>query len=159
MKTQCSQKSKLIKKIFKRGKFGQSHMEQAMWRQRQRLKWCFYKPSKAKSCQLSPGASKGKEGVFLRSIDSMQGPVGLLGTRPLCVPHFFDYRKQPSFNLYSLPWVPVGSFKQLLIRERRGWETSEKQSKEASGQGLVSPSKDAQDNIFADTGTPSRWRS
>ena len=25
--------------------------------------------------------------------DAEQGPVGLLGTKPFCVPHFFDYRK------------------------------------------------------------------
>ena len=35
--------------------------------------------------------------------DTLQGPVGLLGTRTFCVPHFFDYRKQPSFTLHDLP--------------------------------------------------------
>jgi len=53
--------------------------------------------------------------------DTVQGTVGLLSTR-LCVPHFFDYRKQPSFSPHDLPGVPMGRFKQLLIRERRGWE-------------------------------------
>ena len=24
----------------------------------------------------------------------------------LCVPHFLDYKKQPSFSLHDLPWVP-----------------------------------------------------
>lgn len=47
-------------------------------------------------------------------------PVGFLGTKPFCVPHFFDYRKQPSFILHHLPWVPVGRFKQLLIRKGMG---------------------------------------
>ena len=47
----------------------------------------------------------------------MQGPVGLLGTRPFCVPLFFDYKKQPPFSLRDLPRVPIGRFKQLLIRE------------------------------------------
>ena len=42
------------------------------------------------------------------------------GHRSFCVPHFFDYRKQPSFCLL---WVPMGRFKQLLIREGRGCET------------------------------------
>ena len=44
--------------------------------------------------------------------------MGLLSTT-FYVPHFFDYRKQPSFSLYDLPWVPVGRFMQLLIREGR----------------------------------------
>ena len=35
--------------------------------------------------------------------DTEQGPVGLLNTKPFCVPHFFGYRKQPSFSLYDLP--------------------------------------------------------
>lgn len=25
--------------------------------------------------------------------NTKQGPVGLLGTKPFCVPHFFDYRE------------------------------------------------------------------
>ena len=84
-----------------------------------------------------------------------QGPVGLLGTRPFCVPHFFDYRKQASFSLHDLPWVPylpiwMGRFKQLLIREGRWWETREKytQSRAALGQVPVSPSLDTHNNIF-----------
>ena len=48
----------------------------------------------------------------------------------LCGPHFCDDRKQPSFSLQDLPWVPVGRFKQLLIREGRGCKAREKQSKE-----------------------------
>ena len=45
--------------------------------------------------------------------------MGLLGTRPFCVPLFFDYKKQPPFSLHDLPRVPIGRFKQLLIREER----------------------------------------
>ena len=45
--------------------------------------------------------------------------MGLLGTRPFCVPLFFDYKKQPPFSLRDLPRVPIGRFKQLLIREQR----------------------------------------
>ena len=59
-----------------------------------------------------------------------QGPVGLLGTRPFCVPHFFDYGKQPSFSLRDLPWVPMGRFKHLLIREGRWCQTREKHNQE-----------------------------
>ena len=64
--------------------------------------------------------------------DAEQGPVGLLGTKSLCVPHFFDYRKPPSFSLHYLPSVPMGRLKQLLIREGRGYEIRGKQSKEES---------------------------
>ena len=53
------------------------------------------------------------------------GPCGAPGQKALCVPCFLDYRKQPSFSLPDLPWVPMGGFKQLLIREGRGWETTD----------------------------------
>ena len=35
--------------------------------------------------------------------DILQGPVGLLGRRPFCVPLLFDYRKQPSISLHDVP--------------------------------------------------------
>ena len=35
----------------------------------------------------------------------MQGPEEHLGTEPFCVPHFFDYGKQPSFSLHNLALV------------------------------------------------------
>ena len=65
--------------------------------------------------------------------------MGLLDRKALCVPHFFDFRRQPSFSPHPLPWVPVGRFKHLLIREGRGFETREKQSRAALGQGALSP--------------------
>ena len=71
--------------------------------------------------------------------DTMRGPVGLLGTKTFCVPHFSDYGKQPSFSLHDLPWVPVGRVKQLLTREGRGCKTREKQSRPALEQGPVAP--------------------
>ena len=95
----------------------------------------------------------------LPEIDTEQGPVVFLGTKPFCVPHFFDYRKQPSFSLHHLPWVPMGRSKQVLIREGRGCETREKQSRAALGQGPVSPSTihtTISLSYFADTETPSR---
>ena len=49
----------------------------------------------------------------------MQDPVGILSTRPFCVPLFFDYKKQPPFSLRDLPRVPIGRFKQLLMGEER----------------------------------------
>ena len=65
-------------------------------------------------------------------LGTVQGPVGLPGTRSFCVLHFFDYRKQPSFSLRDLPWVPMGRFKQLLSREGRGCEIREKQMVKSS---------------------------
>ena len=65
--------------------------------------------------------------------DTEPGPVGLLGTTPLCVPHFFDYRKQSSFSFHDFLWVLTGRFKQLLIKEGRGGETREKQSRAVLG--------------------------
>ena len=44
----------------------------------------------------------------------------------LCVTSFSDQRKQPSVSLHDLHWVPVGRFKQLLIREGMNWETRER---------------------------------
>ena len=98
--------------------------------------------------------------IHCRESDNMQGMMGLLVTRLFSVPHFFDYRKQPSFSLHDLSWVPMDRLKQLLIRERRECETRKKQSRAAMGQCPASPSKDAQNTIlssFADTETPSRW--
>ena len=87
------------------------------------------------------------------SLDTEPGSVGLLGTKSFCVPYSFDYRKQPSFSLHDLPWVPMESFKQLLIRKGRGWETREKQTVKgnnsaALGQSPGSPSTDTCNNIF-----------
>ena len=84
-------------------------------------------------------SDKGK--FYRKSRDTEQGPMGLQGTKTFCVPHFFEYRKQPSFSLHDLPWVPVGRFKQLLIRQRRGCKTREKQTRAALGQGKT-------DNVF-----------
>ena len=89
-----------------------------------------------------------------------KGPVGLLGTRALC-PYCFDCRKQPSFSLHHLPWVPVGRFKQLLTREGRGCETREKQTQEQSWGTVLFPHQWIHTTISlsysADTETPSRW--
>ena len=59
-----------------------------------------------------------------------RGPLGLLGTKPSCVPHFFDHREQPSLSLHDLSWIPMGRFKQL-IREGRECEKRVKQSRTA----------------------------
>ena len=82
-----------------------------------------------------------KNNLATYSTDIKQGPLGLLGTKTFCVPHFFDYRKQPSFSLHDCPWVTKGRFKQLLIRKGRGWKIKEKQSWAALGQGSVFPIK------------------
>ena len=87
-------------------------------------------------------------------------PVGLLGTKPFCVLHFLDYRKQPSFILHHLPWVPVGRFKQLLIRKGMGDQGEPNSPEQPWGKVLfpyqrihTTPSL----SYFADTETPSRW--
>ena len=74
--------------------------------------------------------------------------MGLWGTKTFCVPHFFDFRRQPSFSPHALCWVPMGRFKHLLIREGRGFETREKQSRVALGQGALSPRMGTHNNIF-----------
>ena len=90
-------------------------------------------------------------------------PCGALGGAPghkiLC-PYFFDSRKQPSFNLHDLSWVPMGRFDLLLIREGRGCEIREKQSRVALGQCPVSPSTihtTISLSYFADSETSCRW--
>ena len=98
-------------------------------------------------------------------IDTEQGPMGSLGTKPFCVPHFLDYRKQPSFSLHDLPWFPRGIFKQLLVREGRGCKTWKKQTVKRNSsaeleQGPDSPSMDTHNNIFelfCRYWNPSRW--
>ena len=44
-----------------------------------------------------------KKNLVTCSTDIKQGPLGYLGTKTFCVPHFFDYTKQPSFSLHNLP--------------------------------------------------------
>ena len=77
--------------------------------------------------------------------------MGLLGTKSFLCPPFLDYRKSISFSLKDLPLVPKGRFRQLLIREERGYETRQEQSRNNSaalGQGPGSPSGYTQNSIF-----------
>ena len=90
--------------------------------------------------------------------------MGLLGIKPFCVPHFSDYRKQPSFSLHDLPWVSTGIFQQLLIRERKWCKTREKHSRKTIVQlwgNVLFPHQKIHTTIslshFTDTETPSRW--
>ena len=53
----------------------------------------------------------------------------ILGKRTFCALHFFNYRKLPSF---TLPQVPMGRFKQLLIRWEKMCE-KKKQKEQAWG--------------------------
>ena len=92
---------------------------------------------------------------------TLQGPVGLLSTKPFHVTYFFDYRKQPSFSLQDLPWVSVGRFKQLSVRDWRGmWDQGERKSRAALGQ-VPFPHQwkptTTSLSSFVDTETPSRW--
>ena len=72
--------------------------------------------------------------------DTAQVPVGLLGTRPFRILHFFDCTEESSFSLHDLLSVPMSRFNQFLIREGREWETRDKQPRAAFGQGPDSPS-------------------
>ena len=86
-------------------------------------------------------------------------PVGFLGTKPFCVSHFFDYRKQPSFILRHLPWVPVGRFKQLLIRKGMGDQGETNSPEQPWGKDLF-PHQWIHITFFisfANTKTLSRW--
>ena len=92
------------------------------------------------------------------------GPCGTPGHKAFLCPPFYDYRKQPLFSFHDLPWVPVGRFKQLLVRERKRCETREKQNikrnSAALGQGPSSLSMDTHNNIFecfTDIENASRW--
>ena len=50
------------------------------------------------------GNEGGRQGCgAILGTDTEQDPVGLLGTKPLCVPHFFDDRKQALFSLHDPP--------------------------------------------------------
>lgn len=93
------------------------------------------------------------------------GPERFLGPEIFCDLPFFDYRKQPSFSLYDLPWVPIGRFKQFLIRVRRGSKPGRnKQSRETTAQpwgNVLVPNESKLITIslsyFEDTETPLRW--
>ena len=52
---------------------------------------------------LVVGSSLERHNCHWLENDAEQGLVGLLRIKILCVPHFFDYRKQPSFSLHGLP--------------------------------------------------------
>ena len=87
--------------------------------------------------------------------DSMQGPVGLQGTKPFCVPHFFQH----SFSLHNLPWVPMGRFNQLL---EKGEEVRPGRSSQEQPWGKVLFSHQQIHttislSYFVDTVLPSTW--
>ena len=68
--------------------------------------------------------------------------LGSWGQKLFCVPQSFDYKKEASFSLPDLPWVPTGRFKQLLIgkgsegTQDKG-ETVIRNNRAPLGQGLV----------------------
>ena len=72
--------------------------------------------------------------------------MGLLGLRPFCGPRFFDYRKQHSLSLHASQ--SSNGLIQTVVRERKGWETREKQSKVALWQSPISLPGDKHNNIF-----------
>ena len=75
-----------------------------------------------------------------RSSDIKQSPVELLGTKTFCYPHYFNYRKQPSFSLHDFPLVSISRFKELLIREGKELKIRRnKKSRAALGQGPFPP--------------------
>ena len=78
------------------------------------------------------------------------GPCRTSRQKPFCVPHFFEYRKQPSFSLYDLPTPSSsGQIQAVLIRKRRDVRPGrKKRSRAALGQVPVSPSVDTHSNIF-----------
>ena len=88
-------------------------------------------------------------GRDMQGSDTEQDHMGPLGTKAFLSPPFLWL--QVSVSLHVLLWVPTGSFRELLIREGRGRETREEQSKRnnsaALGQGPGSPSRDIH-NIF-----------
>ena len=61
--------------------------------------------------------------VYINQTETEQGPVGLLGTKAY-VPHCF-LRNMPHSTFLTFP-----EFKQLLIREGRGVESREDQSRD-----------------------------
>ena len=81
-------------------------------------------------------------------------PSRALGaSRPFCVPPFLWWQKIGFLQPPRLPWVLKGRFKQLLIREGRGYETREKQSVRrnsnvALGQAPGSPLRDTHHSSF-----------
>ena len=76
--------------------------------------------------------------------------MGRPGIKTFLCPLFHVCRKQTSFKPPDLPWVPMGRFKQLLIKEGRGWGNlqSTRNNSAALGQSPGSPSRDIHNNIF-----------
>ena len=74
------------------------------------------------------GGSSAREREGGSKPEMEQGPLGLLGTKAFLWPPLFIFRKWASFCLHDLPWVPRGTFRQLLIRKGGDAETKEEQS-------------------------------
>ena len=87
------------------------------------------------------------------------GPCRASRQKPFCVPHFFDYRKQPSFSLHELLWLPLGGLKQL---EGRNGGPRRNNSQEQSWSKVLFPQQKihtiVSSSYFADTETLSRWK-
>ena len=84
--------------------------------------------------------------------DTEQDPAGLLDTKVFLCLLFLVCRKQASFSLHDLSWVPKGRFKQLLIREGRGCGDKagqvKKQYRRLARQSPCSPSRHIHRKIF-----------
>ena len=82
-------------------------------------------------------------------LETKPGPAGVLGTKPFCVPHFFDSRKQPSFIPQHPSGVPMGRFKHLLAKKGGDVRPGRNQQwRAALGQGPVSPSMYMHNDVF-----------
>ena len=91
------------------------------------------------------------------------GPCRASRQKPFCVPRFSDYRKQPSFSLHDLPWVPVGRFRQCLLEKGAMWDQGERNTQEQPWGKLLFPHQRIHTAVslrcFADTEPPSSGRS
>ena len=77
---------------------------------------------------------------------------GSWAQKPFFGSHFLITENGLYFGLHDLPWVAASRFKQLLIREGRGYRdkggTIKRNSSAALGQGPGSPSRDIHNSIF-----------
>ena len=83
--------------------------------------------------------------------------MGLGSRDQFCILHFLSVAYRLHFSLLDLPWVPKGGFKQLLIREGRGYRNRRNNQRlvEPPDRVLVPTQRNMHNNVFE---PPPRWR-
>ena len=90
------------------------------------------------SKEILKGALKGKQNKKRKKNETKQGPVGLLGKKAFCVPHFLFVENRPPSGSMTFPEFQ-GAVQTGTNQRREGMQRPEKSSQEPGSRVLVPP--------------------